>query len=218
MPSSDTGGVPPATRRIVERYGRIERMVSGLVAVLTGVLVAAAILTLPLLPGLAAALLVVTAVRVPAFGTDGRLELSTDHAPDAVLADFEGPRPPVLAFQWGRADRVRETDDGTALEFSYLAGRRSVTMSLESQRRTDGTLELTILENERPWGRYLVRIRDNRGETVVDVDYGSERRFGLRRLPQMLVARRYREAVLRTQGYEVRTSGVGLTVLGWDLP
>lgn len=218
MPSTDSDGVPPATWSVIERYERIVWIVAALIAVTLAVLVTAALIALPLLPGLTAALLVLIALRVPVFGTDGHFELATAAAPDAVLADFEGRRPPVLAFLWGRADRVRETDDGVVFEFSYLAGLRSVTMSLESERRADDTLAVTVRENERPWGRYLVTIRENGGETIVDVDVGSERRFGLRRLPGALVMRRYRDTVFRTQGYEVRDGGVRVTVLGRNNP
>jgi hypothetical protein len=83
---------------VADRYRRLERLLSGAVAVFVGVAVAAAVLLLPLLPGLGVAALVVLAVRVPLFTTRGTARLTTDADPDAVRGDFDGPTPPLLAF------------------------------------------------------------------------------------------------------------------------
>jgi len=47
-----------------------------------------------------------------------------------------------------------------------------------------------------------VRIIDEK-HGIVDVEYMSTRRFGLRRVPQQLLAERYRDAALTAQGYTV---------------
>jgi hypothetical protein len=40
------------------------------------------------------------------------------------------------------------------------------------------------------------------GGAAVEVEWNSDRRFGLRRLPLWLVTRGYRDATLSAQGYE----------------
>jgi hypothetical protein len=50
---------------------------------------------------------------------------------------------------------------------------------------------LRVVENRNPWATYAVSIHERDTETVVDVEWSSDRRFALRRLPQWLVAKRY---------------------------
>ena len=213
MPSTDST-VSSATPRIVRRYHRVERAVSTLFALAVATVAAVAFLSVSVLPALAITLATVAVVRVPVFETGGRVTLDTDATPDAVLADFAGPRPPVLAFQWGPADGVRETDDGAVYDFSYLFGLRSLSMSVTTEPLADDgqTLELSVSTAGQPWGRYLVRVSETDDGTVVDVEYSAERLFDLRSLPQWILARRYRDAVLDAQGYTVRGRESTVTV------
>lgn len=205
MPSaSDVVDVPSEPTAVAQRYHRLERLVSGVVALLVAGVVVSAMVVLPLVSGLAVALAAVALVRVPVFRSDGRVRLVSDATPAAVRADFESPTPPLLAFQWGIADSVRPRSDGAAYEFSYLFGRRSIRMQLErSSSVAGGDLELTVTESGTPWATYLVTIQEDEAGTVVDVEWTSGRRFGLRRLPQWFVAERYRPEALTAQGYRV---------------
>ena len=49
-------------------------------------------------------------------------------------------------------------------------------------------------------------------DTVVDVDWTSDRRFGLRRLPQQFVADRYRTDALAVQGYRVADRDTSISI------
>jgi len=69
----------------------------------------------------------------------------------------------------------------------------------------DVTFEISVHTEGQPWGTCTVSVREGSAETVVDVEWSSDRRFGLRRLPQWLVAERYREEILAAQGYTLRT-------------
>ena len=67
--------------------------------------------------------------------------------------------------------------------------------------RIEGTLDGA------PWGAYAVSVRDAAagapGETVVDVELRSRRRFGFRSVPQALVGDAYYADALAAQGYAV---------------
>ncbi len=67
-------------------------------------------------------------------------------------------------------------------------------------------IALDVSVNDRPWGAYTVTIRPGGGTrdgTLVDVALRPTRRFGLRHLPQTLVADRYYADLLAAQGYAV---------------
>ena len=140
--------------------------------------------------------------RVPGVRTGGRARLRTDAAPEAVRDDFIGVTPPPLALQWGIADEVRTIDDGAVYEIPYFFGLRSVEMRVEVDAEDDRG-EITGTVDGRSWGTYTARMEPTETGTEVVVDVRSDRKFGLRRLPQRFVARRFRDAALRAQGYEV---------------
>jgi hypothetical protein len=206
--TSETIDVPADAAAVAQRYHRLERLASGGVALLVAGTVGAALLFLPLLAGVVVALTVVALLRVPVVRSSGTVRLVADGDPAAVEADFESATPPLLAFQWGIADDISRTTDGASYEFSSLFGLRSVSMETEvrSAAATDDSssgLELAVTEGEKPWANYAVTVDERETETVVNVEWTSERRFGLRRLPQWLVAERYRTKALTAQGYTV---------------
>lgn len=199
---------------MASRYRRLERPISGAAALLVAIVAVAALLWLPFLRGVAVAVVVLAAVRVPAIRSGGTARLVTDADPEAVRADFESPTPPPLALQWGIADAVRRTDGGAAYDVSYLFGLRSTTMAVEPQSvgEPDGGLELIVTAGGRPWATYAATFSATDEGTAVDVQLQSDRRFGLRRLPQWLIAERYREAALTAQGYQVTERDVDLSI------
>ena len=75
----------------------------------------------------------------------------------------------------------------------------------------DRRVELTVTESGHPWGTYAATIGREAGHTAVTIEYTADKRFGLRRIPQQLLAARYRDEALNVQGYDVvdRTSRVG---------
>ncbi|WP_128905459.1 hypothetical protein [Halorubrum amylolyticum] len=124
--------------------------------------------------------------------------------------------------------------------FSYLLGLRSVSLDLDvdvtrpNEASDDGetpaeavaVVDLDATADGRPWGAYEVTVREDEslgggeaepevppGEsaTLVDVELRPARRFGLRRLPQGLVAERYYADVLAAQGYEVLDRAVSFS-------
>lgn len=205
----DSVDVPDPAVAVARRYQRLERPISSGIALLAGLTAAVAILTLPLVTGLGVTLGVFAALRVPVLRSGGTVRLVSDAGAEAVRADFVGPTPPLLAFQWAVADTVATTADGAQYELSYLFGLRSVTMRSEvtvdpaDGEYADADLVLSLTAAGRPWGTYSITIDDRDGETVVEAEWRSDRRFGLRSLPQVLVASRYRRAVLAAQGYTV---------------
>jgi hypothetical protein len=207
-----TVDVPSDAAAVARRYLRVERPVSGAVAVGAGVAGAAAVLSLALLPALLVVVAIVVALRVPLFRKRGRATLRTDADPGTVRAEFESATPPPLAVQWGVADAVSRTDDGARYEVSYLFGLRSQTLAVARGHPPNADLELVVTADGDPWATYTATVDDRDGETRVSVAWESDRRFALRRLPQALVARRYRDAALAAQGYEVvdREGGLAL--------
>lgn len=207
MPSTDDLGRPRDARAVAERYRRYERPLSALVAAVVMLAFLAAFLTTSLVPAVAVAAVLLVVVRAPLLEIDGTVRLETDASPEAVVDAFTGPTPPVLAFQWGIADDVSVDGDAVTYEVAYLFGLRSVEMTVHA--RTDAaaddgrTVTLDVTANGEPWSTYAVDVAREDGRTAVTYGYEADRRFGLRRLPQRLVARRYRDAALEAQGYEV---------------
>lgn len=203
---------------VVRRYHRLERLASWTAAALLAGVVVASVLALPLLPGLLAAVAVVALARFPIVERRTTARLVSEADPATVEADFEGTTPPVLAFLWGIADDVRDTDEGAVYETSYLFGLRSVTMETavrsRAPSRTDSvaSLEVVVTADGRPWGTYEITVSERDSKTIVDVDSTSGRRFGLLRIPQGLVAERYYSDALGAQGYAVSERDRSLSV------
>ncbi|MFC7075914.1 hypothetical protein [Haloarcula halophila] len=206
-PPTNSPAVPSDARAVADRYLRRERLLSGTMAISVGLLGAVAVLLLPLLRALGVVVLLLVVFRFPVFRTAGTATLSTEAEPAAVRAAFAGPTPPVLPFQWGIADTVRTIDGGAAYDVSYLFGLRSVTMTVETAVTGEDTLELVVTAGEQDWATYDVTIHETEDGTTVDVEWSADRRFALRRLPQTLLAGRYREQALAAQGY---------TTVEWD--
>jgi len=206
MPSTHETDRSRGARAVASRYRRYERPLSALVAAVVMLAFLAAYVTTSLLPAVVVAAVLVVVVRAPLLDVGGTVRVETDEPPEAVVDAFTGPKPPVLAFQWGIADAVSVGADAVTYEIGYLFGLRSVEMTVHA--RTDAAdgeriVELEVAANGQPWSTYVVRISPGDGRTVVEYDYEADRRFGLRRVPQRLVAGRYRDAALAAQGYEV---------------
>jgi len=203
-----------AVRAVVRRYRRLERPLSWLVAVSVGVVCVGVYALTSLGPAVTAGILAAIALRVPVWRSSGAVDLHTDHLPDRVVESFTGPRPPVLAFQWGLADDVEIDGDTVRYEISYLFGLRTIEVVVRAETVTlpngDRRVELTVTERGHPWGTYVATIGREAGQTAVTIEYTADQRFGLRRAPQQILAARYRDEALSVQGYDVvdRTSRV----------
>lgn len=207
--------VPAEAATVARRYLRVERLVSGSVAVAIGLVGAAAFLALPPLWALIPIVALVVLARAPVFHSGGRTRLRTDEDPERVRDNFAGATPPPLALQWGIADAVRTTEDGAVYEMSYLFGLRTVELRVDAEIvETVGEpdrVTLTATANGRPWGTYTAWIEPVEGGTGITVEVNSDRKFGLRRIPQYVVVRRYRDAALEAQEYEVVERSFSLT-------
>jgi hypothetical protein len=110
-------------------------------------------------------------------------------------------------FQWGIADEIRTEDEAATYRLSYLFGLRSVEVTVDT--RTDRTpdggrrIELELTVGGQPWSTYVVTVDTRDDGTVVEYEYMADRRFGLRRVPQRIVAKRYRDEALEAQGYMI---------------
>jgi hypothetical protein len=201
--------VPSEAAAVARRYQRLERPLVYTVAFLFAGIVGAALFFLPLLVGLLVAVCAAVLMRIPIFRVKGTTQLVSECDSETVRSDFQSATPPVLPFQWGIADDIHTTDDGAIYDFSYLLGLRSASMAVEIDSKVaDGgdmnnDLELFVTENENPWATYVVSIHQHDTETIVDIEWSSDRRFGLRRLPQRWVAERYRTEALTAQGFTV---------------
>lgn len=204
---SDPVDPPSEAVAVARRYLRVERAATVGFGVVVGLAGAAAVLALPLVPALAVVAGALVLFRVPVVRSAGAATLRTGADPETVRAAVAGPTPPPLALQWGIADEVTRTDDGARYEVTYALGLRSTTMTVAAREAGDET-ELVVTADGRPWATYAVRVEADGGGSRVRVEWTSDRRFGLRRLPQRVVARRYRGAALAAQGYEtVRREG-----------
>ncbi|RQG99478.1 hypothetical protein [Natrarchaeobius oligotrophus] len=99
LSASSDREVPPSVAAIAHRYRRLERLLSIALATVAVVAAVAVIVSAPFLAAVAFVVLLLGFLRIPCFEVSGTLELETNADPEAVLADFEGDTPPVLAFQ-----------------------------------------------------------------------------------------------------------------------
>lgn len=209
MPSPTSTDRPQAVRSVVNRYYRRERISNVLMAVVVVSLYLGVYYLTSLLPAAATAALLVVVARTPILQSRGRFRLKTNDDIETVYNAFTGPKPPVLAFQWGIADEVTVSGDTETYHTSYLFGLRSIEMAVQRQTETtsegDERITLTVTANGKPWATYTSTLREQPDHTAIDVEYTSNRRFGLRYLPQQLLTRRYRDATLEAQGYTVET-------------
>ncbi|UVE49110.1 hypothetical protein KU306_09220 [Haloferax larsenii] len=231
MPSTNDIERPQEVLAVAQRYYRRERLLSTLVVALVTSLFLGSYLLTSLLPAVVVAAILVVVARAPILQSYGTVRLRSDDAPATVVDAFASPTPPMLAFQWGVADEVTTGDGEVTYTISYLFGLRTAELTLQTQAEPtpDGahrvTVEVTV--NDQPWATYLATIEgddgtngndasgstDNSdGQTTIDIEYTSNRRFGLRRVPQQFIAERYRGEALSVQGYTVveRDSHFGL--------
>jgi hypothetical protein len=216
MPSNETSGQRQELQRLTAHYHRIERIATGSVAIVVSALFLGIYLTSELFPAVAAAAVLIIIVRTPVFRSSGTVRLRTDKPPETVIEQLTGLRPPILAFQWCVADEITTKANDAVYSFSYLFGLRSAAMRVHTETETtsDGSdfVELTIEINNDPWGTYTATIEGNDTGSIVEVEYSSDRRFGLRRVPQQLLGKRYHDQVLELQGFSVveRERNVGV--------
>jgi hypothetical protein len=207
---------PQAALAVARQYLRRERPLSALVGVFSVSVFVGVFLATSLVSALVVGAVLVVIVRVPLVQPHGTVRLRTDDDVAAVVDSFTGPTPPVLAFQWGIADEIVTTERRTTYQVSYLLGLRSVDVTVDTRTETTSGGErrvgLEVTVDGQPWATYTATIARQNGQTVVDCEYASDRRFGLRRVPQRIVAERYRDRSLAAQGYTVveRTEQYGV--------
>ncbi|MFC6864392.1 hypothetical protein ACFQGE_13100 [Halomicroarcula sp. GCM10025817] len=207
MPSTQEIDRPQEAVDVAKRYLRRERPLSALVVVLVASVFLGTFLATSLLPALVVGVLLVLIARAPLIQSHGTARLLTKDTPDVVVDAFAGPTPPVLAFQWGIADEITASENTVMYRIPYFFGLRSVESIVRSQTETTPSgarhVELEVTVNGQPWATYTAIISTDDGQTSVDIEYTSNRRFGLRRIPQQIVAERYRNDALTAQGYTV---------------
>ena len=207
MPSTRSVGRPEEARAVANRYLRLERPLSEFPVVFVLAAFLGTYITLSLLPAVAVGTVSGLIVRVPLIQPRGVVHLTTINDAEAVVESFVGPTPPVLAFQWGIADTITIKGDKPKYRISHLFGLRSVVMTVKCQVErvpdTKYAIELTTMVDGQPWATYTATITQDGEQTTVEYEYGADRRLGLRRLPQRLVAKQYRNEALVAQGYTV---------------
>jgi hypothetical protein len=202
-----------ALHRTVAEYQRRERALSALVAgTVIAVFVGTYIVT-ALIPAVLVGVALLGVTRAPVLQPQGNTRLETSETVSTVADAFADSKPPILVFQWGIADDITTEETATTYHFSYLFGQQSTSMTVDTQTETSNgtrTVELEITQGDQPWGTYTVTIFEQNGRTIAEYEYTSNRRFGLRYLPQRLLSQRYRTTALEQQGYTVLEREDGL--------
>lgn len=207
MPSTQSVDRPREARAVAKRYLRRERALSALIVVLAAAGFLGTFVATSLVPAVVVGGLLIVVARAPIVEARGTVWLRTDEDAESVVKSFTRATPPILAFQWGIADEILTGDGAVTYRLSYLFGLRSVEVTVET--RTDRTpdggrrIELELTVGGQPWSTYVVTVDTRDGGTAVEYEYTAERRFDLRRIPQRLVAKRYRDEALEAQGYTV---------------
>lgn len=207
MPSTNDIERSQEALTVAKRYLRRERPLSALVVVLVVSVFHGTYLATSLLPAVVVAAILLIAARAPILQSRGTIRLQTDDDLGTVVDKFTGPTPPVLALQWGVANEVTTEDNMAIYPVSYLFGLRSVEVAVDTHTDTTSSggylVESEVTVNDQPWATYTSTINSTNEHTIIEVEYTSNRRFGLRRIPQELLAKRYRDDVLTAQGYTV---------------
>lgn len=126
MPSDHDGPTAPQqATAVAQRYRRLERPTSFGVAAAVGLVIGVAFVVLTLVQTVLVAFVAAVTLRFPVFRPGSRATLATDATPVAVRRAFESACPPALAFQWGIADEIEQTEAGWAYEVSSLFGLQS---------------------------------------------------------------------------------------------
>ena len=216
MPDDQHVDPPEAATTVAEQYLRRERPASVLLSVAVAAVFLGTFFVTSLLPAIAVGIGLLALVRAPIIRLQGTVRLRSEESVSAVAAAFSGPTPPVLPFQWGIADEITTDGPTATYHISYLFGLRTVEMTVQTRTTTrdDGVREvqLEVAANDNPWSTYTVTIDRHDDRTIIEYTYESNRRIGLRRLPQRRIAKRYRDSALRAQGYTVldRTAEHGI--------
>lgn len=194
---------------VAQEYLKRERPLNALVVILAVSVFLGTYLVTSLLPAVLVGVTVLIGMRFPIFRSNGAVQLRSSDDLNAVTGEFSGPVPPVLALQWGVADDISTGDATARYSVSYLFGLRSVDMTVETETDSpaggDCVIESEVTVDDQPWATYTSTVSDMGEYTAIDVTYTSDRRFGLRRVPQQLIANRYRDEALSVQGYTVVT-------------
>jgi hypothetical protein len=198
---------PAEAVTVAQQYLGRERPLSALLVVVVVSLFTGTYVRTSLLPAVLVGVVLLVALRAPVLRPHGSVRLRSDNSPQAVQSVFEGPTPPVLALQWGVADTVTIENEAAVYSTSYLFGLRSVETTVRTEAETtangDTRVEMDITMGGQPWATYTATSTADADGTVVEVEYDSNRRFGLRRVPQQILAHRYRDDALNAQGYVV---------------
>ncbi|WP_239638883.1 hypothetical protein [Halorubrum californiense] len=192
---------------VVQQYLRRERPLNALVVVFSVLIFLGVYSLTSLLPAVLVGGTLLVGMRLPILQSNGTFQLRTEERVDTVIDDFTGPTPPVLALQWGVADEVSVEGGTASYAVSYLFGLRAadVTVRTETYSNPDGDkmVELEVTTDGQDWATYTATINDTGEQTAITVTYNSDRRFGLRRVPQQLIVNQYRDDALSAQGYSV---------------
>jgi hypothetical protein len=207
VPDNQHVDPPEAATTVAEQYLRRERPTSALVSVVVVAVFLGTFYATSLLPAIAVGVGLLVLVRAPIIRLEGTVRLRSEESVNAVAAAFSGPTPPVLPFQWGIADAVTTDGTTTTYHIPYFLGMRTVEMTVRTDTtiRDDGVREVRVevAVNDAPWSTYTATIDRHDDWTMIEYTYESNRRIGLRRLPQRRIAKRYRDSALRAQGYTV---------------
>ena len=205
MPSTQAVNRPQEAVTVAKRYLRRERLLSALVVVIVVIVFISTFVVISLVPAVVVGALLTVAARVPIIKPNGTVQLRTNEDSDSVVKSLTGPTPPVLVFQWGIADDITTRDKMVTYRLSYLFGLRSVEVTVNTQINQvpgeDRQVELELRVGDQPWSTYVVTVGTQNGQTIVEYEYTADRRFGLRRIPQRIIANRYRDEALESQGY-----------------
>lgn len=207
MSATDDVGRPAEAVAVAQQYLSLERPANAVVVGLAVVTFVGTYLATSLLPAVLVAAVMVVAARAPVLQSHGTATLTSEDPPETVLEEFSGPTPPVLVFQWGAADEVTVDEDGRVeYPISYLFGLRTAVATVAretTETETGHRVELTVTVGGSPWATYTATITEAEEGSDIEVEYQSERRFGLRRVPQQRLAAQYRNDALEAQGYSV---------------
>lgn len=222
----DATDVPAAVRTAARRYWRRTLALRAVVGGGYFVATVAVLFALPYLPALAVIVVLLGTFVAPVFKSGGTIELTTQKSPATVRDEFTVGMPPILGFQAALADDIRLTETGAAYDLSGVSGFWSTTFRVETTQLAgsasrsdvddandaDADFEAVVTVGDEPWARYRVTTSDRDTETAVTITVVRHRRVGIRKLPDLLLGRRYRRDLFEGHGYTLVDETTSLSV------
>ena len=205
--------LPPELSSVLRTYQRVELLLRGSIALFAAFLVIGMYWLGSFVGAILIALGIAALLRIPLIEPCTETRLWTEQSPEDVHATFAGPRPPVLAIQWGLADAIAHEGPGeTQYTFTPMfrrgTGTMIVTTTVHGATASTGMCTIEAATTNHPWATLSIEWTEKEGGTIIDVIVHAERGFGLSYASQGIASYVLYDQILASQGLSITNRSV----------